>query len=259
MALLALAMLSTIAVAGTIQKFDFMGAGGTISFTENIGSSFLADALLQNLIKISPGNAKYTITNGSMNVVTGGCDVGAKCYTPNGHDQLVLRFADTTSGNAIDIVGGVNFGPGSPYNILNGTTLLKGNLINTGAVFNGSSAPLLPSCTPKLHANGQCGPDTGGLSGDISTTFVNSNLLKGLGLIGSNMSNPLDSIAQLDFTFSATFGIGNTLGGIGNTTDSSIKLTDFTIDTIPEPTTLLTLGSGLLFAAGVLRRRFAAN
>jgi hypothetical protein len=257
-ALLGLVAFPTSTTAGPIQKIDFAGTGGTVAYTQNVGNPFLAVGGVGSVIGL-PAGKQASVGGGMFNLQTGGCNAGANCYTPNGADTLMLTFSNSGT-NGITITGSVFFGAGSPFNIPAGSTLMTGELVNTSAVIRGPSAPMPTNCSASQHAAGQCGPDTGGLSGEIDTTFVNPSLLKGLGLLPANMSNPPKSIEQLNFILMGIiFGPNQTIGGIGNTMDSSVTLTDFSLTLTPEPTSLLLFGSGLLFATEVLRRKLASR
>jgi hypothetical protein len=241
--LVAPALLSTVAAAGPIQKFDFQGAGGTISYTESIptgspalGSPFLANGGISKLSRAS--GTPFTVAGGAVSITTGGCNVGKNCYTPNGSDSLQLGFADSST-TGIKITGGINF-TNPLFDIPAGSTLLTGELTETGATIRGPHAPT--------------GKDTGGLNAEILASFINIDLLKGLGLLPANSSNPTKSIEQLDFmlTGNFTFTPGQTV--LGN-----ILLTDISITPTPEPADLLLFGSTLLIAAGFMRRRLIAR
>jgi hypothetical protein len=256
--LLAGTLLSTVAAASPIQKFDFGGSGGTISYTQAPGQSLMADALIQTLVKL-PGTAKFTVTGGYMNVTTGGCSLtGTGCYKANGTNSLVLKFFNS-SPTGITIYGAI-----SQFGITSVVELLAGELVNTGATLNGSNPNFKnsASCTAAQQASGKCGPNTGNVHSEIAATFINQNLLKGLGFLPDNTSNPKNSINQLDFLLyaDATLGkFGTTIGGLGTNTLSQIKLTDITITPSPEPASLLLFGSSLLLAAGYMRRKFIAR
>jgi hypothetical protein len=244
-ALVALGLFATTATAGSIQKLDFAGTGGTIAYTQSPGSSFDAMGTINSVQRLPGGSGIVSITDGSMDIVTGSCsNAGNGCFTPNGKDQLVLTFANSAS-NGIVVFGGI-----SKYGIPNGTELFAGQLMKTGVVLNGPLTPV--------------GPDTGSLAGQINATFINSTLLTMLGLSPTNSSNPLKSIEQLNFTFTippGVFGVqGQTIGGLGVLSDSSINLTDLSItavppSAVPEPASLILFGSSVLLAAGVLRRK----
>jgi hypothetical protein len=251
--LLALAISPGAARAGSkTQKLDFSGSGGTVSYTEGVGNPFLANGNISQVVKL-PDGQKFTITDGAISITTGGCDVGKRCYTKNGVDQLVLGFANSAS-NGVTITGSVF---GLPAN----TDLISGELINTSGVIRGPDAST-KNCSPSREAQGQCGPNTGGLSSEIIATYVNPTLLKDLGFVtdvGSN--NPEKSIEQMNFVLlaSAIFGNRDNIGGLGNVNDSSIQLTDISITLTPEPTTLLLLGTSFLVGAGLLRRKLATR
>jgi hypothetical protein len=249
--LFVLAISPSAARAGSTQKLDFAGSGGTVSYTEGVGNPFLAEGGISEVIKL-PDGQKFTITDGAVSITTGGCDVGKSCYTRNGVDQLVLGFANSAS-NGITITGSVF---GLPAN----TDLISGELINTGAVIRGPDASM-KNCSSSKEKLGQCGPDTGGLNAEVVATYVNPTLLRDLGFVVDNGSNPAKSIEQMNFTLlaSAIFGNQDNIGGIGNVHDSSIQLTDISITLSPEPTTLLLLGTSFLVGAGLLRRKLATR
>lgn len=243
--LVALAFFATTAAAGSIQKFDFAGSGGTIAYTQSLNNPFEAMAGINTVQALPGGSGIVSISGGLMDLVTGGCNnAGNGCFTPNGNDQLVLTFANSGP-NGIVVFGGI-----SKYGIASGSELFAGQLVKTGVTLNGPSAPVRP--------------DTGSLSGEVSATFINPKLLAGLGLLPANKSIPLNSIEQLNFllTFipAGVFGVqGDTIGGLGVSSDSSLTLSDLSIvtvpTTVPEPATLMLFGSSVLLAAGVLRRK----
>lgn len=245
-ALVALGLFATTAAAGPIQKFDFAGTGGTIAYTQSMGNPFEATGTINTVQRLPGGSGLVPISGGMFDLTTGGCtNAGNGCFTPNGHDQLVLTFAN--SGPKGIVVDGAipAFGITSPT-----TELFAGQLLKTGLVLNGPSAP--------------GGADTGSLAAQISATFINPALLAGLGLSPTNSSNPLESIEQLNFSFTVAPGVfgvqGLTIGGLGLLSDSSIMLTDLSItavppSSVPEPASFILFGSSVLLAAGALRRK----
>jgi hypothetical protein len=243
------AIFSTAAVAGPLHrqtKVDFLGSTGTVTYDETIGGTLNAQSNISQVIAL-PANNPFNISGGQMNIQTGGCDVGARCYTTNGVHELVLGFADSS-------VTGITI-TGSVFGLKPGTLLMSGELIDTGAVIRGSNVSM-KNCTAAAHSKGMCGPDTGGLNAEIVASYINLTLLKDLGLLPGNTSNAGKSIEQLNFILSAS---GPIAFGPNGTMSGSIDVTDISMTPTPEAGTLLLFGSSFVVAAWFLRRKLSAR
>jgi hypothetical protein len=244
---------STAALAGPFHKqtkIDFIGSTGTVTYDEAIGGTLDAQSNISQVIAL-PGNSPYNIVGGQMNIQTGGCDVGARCYTSNGVQELVLGFSNSSL-TGITITGSV-YGPKG--NLLVSGLLMSGELVDTGAVIRGSNVSM-KNCTASAHAKGMCGPDTGGLNAEILASYVNLTLLKDLGLLPGNTSNAGKSVEQLNFILSAT---GPVAFGANGVMTGSIDLTDISVTPTPEAGTLLLFSSSFVVAAWFLRRKLSAR
>jgi hypothetical protein len=249
-AIAALSILATTASAGPFhppkkvadfEKVDFQGGSCSTCNVSYTGGVFSAQGAITQVVAL-PSFRSLGVTDGSMNILTGACDV-KNCSQPNGKDQLTVGFANSSS-TGITIMGMLP-GMSSPE------LLMTGELEHTVMVLRG---PNVAGCAPASHAKGLCGPDTGGLSAEISTTYINQMMLKELGLLPANQSVPKQSIEQLNFDLNLFGALDDASGAIAG----PIVLTDIIITT-PEPNTLLLFGSSFLVAAWILRRKLAAR
>jgi hypothetical protein len=223
------------------EKVDFQGGGCAGCSVSYNGSVFSANGNITQVVAL-PSQKDLSVTDGTMSILTGACDV-ANCSKPNGSNQLVVGFAN--SGLQGVTIMGMLPGMSSPE------VLMTGELEHTVMVLRG---PNVPACAPSSHAKGLCGPDTGGLSAEIVTTYINQAMLKELGLLPANQSVPKQSIEQLNFDLS-DFGAVNSLNG---QISGPIVLTDIIVTT-PEPNTLLLFGSSFLIGAWILRKKLVTR
>jgi hypothetical protein len=248
-AIAALTILANTANAGPFhppkkadfEKVDFQGGSCATCTVSYSGGVFSAQGNITQVVAL-PSSKSLNVSDGSMSIVTGSCDV-KNCSQPNGKDQLVVGFTNSSS-TGITIMGLL---PG----MLSPQVLMTGELEDTVMVLRGPGAP---SCAPASHAKGLCGPDTGGLSAEISTTYINQKMLQDLGLLPANQSVPKQSIEQLNFDLNILGALNDSTGTI----DGPIVLTDIIITT-PEPNTLLLFGSSFIIAAWILRKKLAAR
>lgn len=219
------------------EKVDFQGGGGSVSYSGGIFSAF---GNITQVIAL-PSDRSLNVSGGTIDILTGAC--GSKnCSVPTGSSWKSFEVGFAKSGpDGITIMGEL---PGMHTPQL----LMTGYLEKTVMVLRGPDAP---GCSPAKHAQGICGPDTGGLNAEISTTYINQTMLQDLGLLPANQSVPKQSIEQLNFDLN--FGSPNSNGTMG-----SINLTDIIITT-PEPNTLLLFGSSFIIAAWFLRRKLVTR
>ena len=248
-AIAALTILANTANAGPLhppkkadfEKVDFQGGSCATCTVSYSGGVFSAQGNITQVVAL-PSSKSLNVTGGTLNIQTGACDV-RNCSKPNGSDQLTVGFANSGL-QGISIMGMLP-GMSSPE------LLMTGVLEDTVAVLRGPGAP---NCAPASHAKGLCGPDTGGLHAEISTTYINQAMLQELGLLPANQSVPMQSIEQLNFDLSILGALNDSTGTI----DGPIVLTDIIITT-PEPNTLLLFGSSFIIAAWILRKKLAAR
>lgn len=248
-AIAALTILSTTANAGPFhppkkadfEKVDFQGGSCSTCSVSYTGGVFSAQGNITQVVAL-PSDRSLGVTDGSMSILTGACDV-TNCSKPNGSDQLTVGFSN--SGLQGITIMGMLPGMSSPE------LLMSGELEHTVMVLRGPNAP---NCAPASHAKGLCGPDTGGLSAEISATYINQAMLKELGLLPADQSVLKQSIEQLNFDLNLFGALDNANGTIAG----PIVLTDIIITT-PEPSTLLLFGSSFLIGAWILRKKLATR
>jgi hypothetical protein len=243
------------------RDIDFMGSGATpggkLTYTTEPGGVLsVSDDPIQRLIA-SPASGWSTlaVTNGLLSFTTGPCVTG--CFTRvsgKGTTASPYRysgastFADTGTDTGQLIVTGEIAGMTSPQILLEGT--FGPGL--TSAAKPGGSAPFL-----SMNSNG-----TGGFSGSLQVTDINQTILRdfeALGILfsgtGSNGTGYMSSmLLSLSFSPGGVVVNHKTIG----TWSGQMTNTDLVVDPVGEPSPLLLMGSVLLVAAGLLRRKLFA-
>jgi len=235
-ALIALVLLAAPAKAGSIipsgQAIDFTsqsypGAinhpGGSLSFTQGIGNPLsVLNAPMETLLGgHGPSlTGRYGIQGGFLDFLTGGCYSGCTKIV-NGQEG-----PNFSNGGSLVISGAI-----PSLGINSSTNLIKGTFFN----FNKN----VPATHATLRTNGN-----GGLFGYLDITFIDPTLVQALHLLGGTGAGHL---TEMFFSLNFTSGTKNWNG--------SIKSSDLLIVPVPEPTSLILVGSALLIGAGLLRRK----
>jgi hypothetical protein len=170
-AIAALTILATTANAGPLhpakiadyEKVDFNGSGCSTCTVSYTGGIFSALGNIAQVVAL-PSDRSLNVSDGTINILTGACDV-KNCSVPNKAGMLEVGFANSGS-NGISIMGLLP-GMGSTPQLL-----MSGVLEDTVMVLRGPNATMA-GCSNAKHAQGICGPDTGGLNAEISTTHIN--------------------------------------------------------------------------------------
>ncbi len=201
-------------------------AGGMVNFIDGFGDSLtVTNAPIFQLLA-PPGshgpskNGLYSVVDGTLNLVTGGCISGCTHLNKNGSQGV--NFSGT--GSSLKLTGEIaGLGINSPE------TLIQGYFSNLG------------SKSPATHVNLR--PGGGGLNGYLVITYINPMIVDLLHLIhGSGEGDLTQLFLDMNFTPSSASWQGEV--GASNL---------FVVPT-PEPTNLIFLGTALLAAAWITRK-----
>jgi hypothetical protein len=212
--------------------------GGTVSFTNGFGNVFsVTDAPISEL-HAPPGshgpakNGLYAITGGELNLKTGGCISG--CNGPNKMGFQGMNFSGV--GSSLTLTGAI-----AGLGITSPEILIKG-------VFDslGSSAP---ATHVSLNTPGNpVHPGTGGMTSYLDITYINPLIVDMLHLVsGAGVGQTTENFFDLNL--------------ISGTWDGTVGGTNLYVEPTPtpEPANAMLLGTALLAAAWITRRKMRAN
>jgi hypothetical protein len=228
-AVMGFVVLASAASADSIGKqIDFAGGqGGSINFTLGMGNVFSVTGAPLAIIEQLPSNKFFGIVGGALNFTTGPCETG--CTTVNkGSGTSTLFFDD---GGSFTITGEV---PSLGINSV--TTLVQGTF----------DSFLNEKHETSVSMNAKTG--RGGINGYLFVTSIDPALAQALKLLGGQGRGFLS-----DMFFNLTFNNTN------NSWGGNVNSTDLIVTPLPEPSSLLLLGSGLLGVAGFLERKRASG
>jgi PEP-CTERM motif len=210
------------------RQIDFMGgAGGTVSFKLGLGNSLnVTGAPINNLVQF-PSFLNFPVVGGLLNLSTGPCESGCTKFN-KGSGTSTLFFDD---GGSLSIVGEI---PSIGINTM--TTLITGFFDSNGIENHEANASL----NSKTHH--------GGIDGYLDISFIDPTIVQALNLLGGNGHGYISEML-INLSFNSD----------QNSWNGSINSTDLDIKPTPEPGSLFLLGSSLLGAAGILRRKFASK
>jgi hypothetical protein len=230
-ALMAFVVLGPLASADNLliaqgRQIDFTGGkGGSMSFALGMGNSLNVTGAPINGVTQFPSFDFFPIVGGLLNLSTGPCETGCTKFN-NKSGTSTLFFDD---GGSLSIVGEI-----PSIGINSSTTLIKGFFDSNGIEKHETNSFL----------NSKTGH--GGINGYLDITFIDPTIVQALNLLGGNGHGFLSEMF-INLSFDR-----NRL-----TWNGSVNSTDLIIKPAPEPSSLFLLGSGLLGAAGLLRRKFA--
>lgn len=253
----------------TLDIIPVVGDTGTVLFQANLGLTSQGGAT--NFVSCFSGSTCFTFTAAVDVVVTSvGADTVELGLDLTGDTNIFNMYANTISGNNLS---GQCFA--SANVTCGGTLILSGAFQNFDAVFNSDTPPepleVLDQFTGDNYGGVQTIIGGGEFNGDILiTSFLSAwfpNLTAGASLFiaSSEQHLPYDqadpsacfssnAVANCDQLGVLSVGPVNGLGvNVMTQTDANVSFRNPGV--VPEPASLLLLGSGLLGAAAARRRR----
>ncbi len=210
--------------------------GGLVSFTEGYGDAFrITNAPIYEL-HAAPGshgpakNGLYAVTSGELNMTTGGCISG--CTGPNKLGFQGMNFSGV--GSSVTLTGAI-----AGLGITSPEMLIEGVFSSLGSSAPAAHVSLNESSNPK-HSG------TGGLTGYLDITYINPLIVDALHLpFASGEGEVTEMFSNLSFAS----------GSWSGTVDSS----NLHVIPTPEPAEGMLLGTTLLAAAWITRRKMRGN
>jgi len=213
-------------------------SGGNVNFTPGYGNAFSVTNAPIYQLRAQWGNigpsktGLYSVTNGLLNLKTGGCIEFCTGINKNGFQGV--DFSGT--GSSLKLTGEIAaLGITDPS-----TILISGYFSDLGKGANPTNVSLNKGTSKK-------NPGGGGMTGYLVITSINPELVAALGL---NDQSGLGQISEMLFNLNYFTNTANWNGAVGSS--------DIVVIPTPEPTNLLLLGSALLAAAWMTRRRVRA-
>jgi len=212
--------------------------GGMVNFTEGFGNEFTVSNAPIFQLHAPPGshgpskNGLYAVTSGLLNLNTGACVSG--CTNISGNGFQGLNFSGT--GSSLLLTGEI-----AGLGINTDQTLIKGFFTDLGGPTVPATHVSLNKGTSKKH------PGTGGMTGYLDITYINPLIVQMLNL---NHSVGEGQISEMYFNLNFMSG--------SKSWNGQITSSDLNVVPTPEPTNLMLLGTALLAAAWITRRRVRA-
>ena len=249
-ALLAVGLVATPANAGSVlpkgPAIDFgsisepgnvQHSGGMVNFTEGFGNAFTVVNAPIYQLRAPVGshgpskNGLYAVTSGALNITTGPCISGCVGISKTGFQGV--DFSGT--GSSLTLTGAI-----AGLGITSPEMLIEGVFDNLGSSNPATHVSLNKGTNPK-H------PGTGGMTGYLDITYINPLIVEMLHLQGSIGEG---RISEMYFNLNFMSGSKSWTG--------PILSSDLNVVPTPEPTNLMLLGTALLAAAWITRRKVRA-
>lgn len=236
-AVLCLALLPSPARAGSIgtsksksKEIDFKGgAGGTFSYTIGTGDTADVTNAPENTVISFPSFLSLAIQDGTLDFTTGPCISGCHEGTQGGFDYSVPQFG---KGGSLTLYGGI-----PSLGIKDGTELIEATFVP----FRGQTAVGM-SLSANPHA-------ASGMTAMLEVLSINPALLAYFN-INAHFTGGKGSLSDLLMR----------LAFVSPSWNGEIKSSDLLIDpALPEPPSLILLGTAMLFMAYLIRRKIGVN
>lgn len=232
-AIFCLTLLSSPARAGSVpagKELDFSGGkGGSFSYMIGLGDTASVKNAPENTVISFPSFLSLVIQDGTLDFTTGPCIATCGEQTKGGIESSVPQFG---KGGGLTLYGGI-----PSLGIPDGTALLSGVFVP----FRGQTAVGMSlSSNPNVSS---------GMTAMLEVLSINPALL-----------------AYFNFHPNFTGGNGTLsdlllqLAFVSPTWNGTIKSSDLLVDpALPEPPTLILLGSAMLFMAYLFRRKIGGS
>jgi hypothetical protein len=209
--------------------------GGVVEFTQGYGNSLTIVGAPIVQLKAPFGdkgpskNGLYTVTDGVLDMTTGGCVMFCTSLTKGGFQSA--RF---NAGGSLSIMGEI-----TAMGITSVQNLIVGHFVDLGG---SSPHASLNTAASKAH------PSTGGFGGYLDITYINPDIVAAL-----DLSHSVGEAIMTNLFLDLGFSDGTWTGTVGGSNVGVVPMTP-----TPEPTNLVLLGSALLAAGWVTRRKIKA-